>query len=182
MTVVPQYCLSLWPLMNKKGYTLIELISVMVLLGILSAIFFSKTVNSGMSNILVTEGEILKQNLRYAQIKSMNSIASDIWQITFSNDGKRYSIHQYKAATALWQNQVLPNSATDADGDGVMESHQLPSPLTKISGPSSVLFNNWGVPVLADRITPAAANQRITLGDGTHFREVTVTRNTGYIP
>lgn len=168
--------------MTSKGYTLIELISVLVLLGILGAISFSKIVNSGMSNVLVTEAEILKQHLRYAQIKAMNSIAAESWRLTFAANGQGYSLHQYEAATAAWQNRLLPNSSTDSDGDGIMESHPLPAAITKTNGPAAIFFDNWGVPVLADRKTPVATDQLITLSDGSSSRVVTITRNTGYIP
>ena len=163
-----------------RGFTLIELISSLVLVGILSAIAVSKIGLTASNVDLISEVEILKINLRYAQMRAMNSPYDDIWRVSFSSNG--YTLQQYDSASTTWQDRGLPSETADTDSDGIYETRPFAASVSKSSGPTAVRFDSWGIPVQSDRITPETGNLVITLSDGTNSRSLTVTRNTGYIP
>jgi len=163
-----------------SGFTLIELISTLVLLGILSAIAVSKISPVSSSADLVSEVEILKINLRYAQMRAMNSTYDDIWRVVLSSDG--YTMQQYDSASSTWEDRSIPSESDDLDGDGLYETRQFKGTVAKAAGPPAIRFDSWGIPVQADHITPEAADITITLNDGGGSRSLTVIKNTGYIP
>ena len=160
---------------HQAGFTLVEIIAVLMLLGIISAIAVSKIGKIHSATDLVTETEILKNNLRFAQVRAMNSTYDDIWRISFTSTG--YVMQQYDSAAGTWNNKIMPSEM-----EGASDTRTFPSGVSVSSGPSAVRFDSWGIPVQADFMTPEAADITIILTDGTQTRTITVTENTGYIP
>lgn len=154
--------------LSCQGFTLIEIIAVLITLGILSAIVVSRSGTFTTGTAVTTEAEILKSDLRYAQMKSMNSKSGEIWQVTFP-DASRYTLQHYNSAT--WANKYLPGQTSD--------THVFADNINATSSPT-VRYDNWGTPVQSDKITAEGANLTITLSDGTNSRTITVTKNTGF--
>ncbi len=161
--------LTIYP-SNNQGFTLIEVIAVLIILGTVSAIVISKTGNFASGNDVIMEAEILKYNLRYAQMKAMNSKDDEIWQITFP-DASSYVLQQYNSVTSSWDNEDLPGQTS--------ATHTFASNISATAYPTS-RYNNWGTPVQNDRTTAETANLTITVSDGTNSRSLIVTKNTGF--
>ena len=73
---------------NNHGFTWIELIVVLVILGIISAVVVGSIMSSDTE--LAAQAEVIKTHLRYAQSRSMNS--NTVWYIQFSSNS--YSLYK----------------------------------------------------------------------------------------
>ena len=145
------------PFFSDKGFTLIETIAVLLLLGILAAIAVSRSSNFGAEADVVGASEVVKNHLRYAQTKAMNADVS--WGINF--DGSTYTLQNASGVEA-----TLP-------GD-------LPQGMAFTA--TIVMFDHrWGSPV-DNTDTPLTDDVTITISKtGASPQKITVTKNTGFI-
>jgi len=144
---------------NSRGFTMIEVIATLVILGIIVAVALSRITASGTE--LYTERDILQSNLRFAQFKALsnNDDATTTWGILFS--GGTYTLQRNGANASI--NFPSDDTAT----------HNLSGGVT-ITTPASVVYNFWGSPGIAD-IT-------VTLSQGGQTTSFTITNTTGFIP
>ena len=139
--------------LTTSGFTLIEVIAVLLLIGILAAIAIGREANSGNQADVYGATEVLKNHLRYAQSTAMNANVS--WGLNFS--GSSYTLQNAGGSATAF----LP-------GD-------IPSGIGYASSVNPVMFDNhWG--------SPGAATITITVAKGGFSQTVTVTKNTGFIP
>ena len=68
--------------MIKSGFTMVEVVAVLVLIGIISAVTVSTLPKVGESEF--SERLLLKSNLRYARQRSMDT--TNNWSVSFSGD------------------------------------------------------------------------------------------------
>ena len=153
---------------NSHGFTLVEVTVVVVLIGIIAAVVFARSISTDQIN-LVGEVNKIRNHIRYAQSVAMKS--NEEWVI--SCDGSQYWLSD-RTLTAVH----LPGSTTDrislADLGVSMNAF-------------AVYFDRWGIPYhsYVDRdnnvpITPG--NPRtITISAGSESRTLTVTPETGFI-
>lgn len=160
---------------NQQGFTMIEVVMVLMVLFIVSAVVVSRSFTTG-TNELMVEADGLKASLRYAQIQSLN------------NDTATWGIHFPDATTyRLYENNVdassmIPVKGTAGDPVTVacpVNCHQLQVSvqITSPALPKTINFDKWGRPM--DGTTPLSADFSITLED---TQTITITKNTGYIP
>ena len=136
----------------EKGFTLIEFIAVLLLIGILSAIAVNRSSNFGADAAVLGATEVVKNHLRYAQVEAMNSNVS--WGINFASS-------TYTLRDANNVNASLP-------GD-------LPQGMTFASTVNPLMFENrWG--------SPGSVTATVTVSKGGTSQTITVTKNTGFIP
>ncbi|MBW2630447.1 MAG: type II secretion system protein [Deltaproteobacteria bacterium] len=149
---------------NKSGFTLIEVIAVLVLIGIVSAFVAVRATDHHSE--LVARTEILKSHLRYAQMKSMSS--NDVWGIhSFQN---KYWL--FTGGNINTKKQLPGEDDLDVDlaGYGLSVSDFTYS------------FENWGSPC-----TDAGATVRLTaaapinVSEGLELRAINITPYTGFI-
>ena len=140
---------------DKRGFTLIEVIAVLVVLAVLLTIVASR-VSSTSYFTLISETAIFKMNFRYAQIKAMTSPAGTNWGINIGNNVTSYTL-------------VPGGNMFPYDGSA---THTLSNGIT-MTGPANITFTNYG--------GAGAANQTVTMTDGTDTTTLTVIRNTGYL-
>jgi MSHA pilin protein MshC len=146
----------------NRGFTLIEIISVLLVIGILSAVAISRMVFSHQDVDNTARVEKLKTQLRYAQSRAMNT--DEIWGIEFSGT----SYHLFNGGN-------VSNTVHLPGEDSVNIS--LPSG-TSIT--QTVSFDkNRGRPCTDAAGTTPATND-ITLNVG--GKTIRIVRNTGYIP
>lgn len=157
---------------NHRGFTLIELVIVLIVMAIVAVFIASRASTSG--NDLIAETDTLKSHLRYAQIRAMND--SEPWGIHIPDSGS-YVLYR---KNALADGQMLPGEKPGASA----QKHTLPATVTITSGTGTTYnFNAWGAPVNAGSPPVLlAATQTITLSEGAETSGITITKNTGYIP
>ena len=144
--------LSWRPAVSERGFTLIEIIAVLLLMGILSVVAVVHSNNLGVEADVRGAAEVVKNHLRYAQTKAMNADLG--WGINFA--GSSYTLEDANRVSA-----ILP-------GD-------LPQGMTYAATVNPVLFENrWG--------SPGSATITVTVSKGGTSQTITVTKNTGFIP
>lgn len=162
---------------RQRGFTLLEVVSVLVLIGIISAVAISKVLSTTPTT-LKANAETLKIHLRYVQLRALNS-TEKTWGVNFTGGGV-YKLYYGDANGSYDVN--LPG------GDG--STVTLPNTsITTDDGGTLVSFDTWGKPYKSLRANfqtsapdPQIANRTITLTSGGSTETITITRNTGYIP
>ncbi len=148
------------------GFTLAEILTVLVLVGILAAIGFSATGNSKAN--LSSEVEELKSHLRYAQIRAQADIYS--WRLVFTND-RTYQIGPVVIPGQGFTPDIVPGTNATR--------RILPEGITATSG-TAIRFDSWGRP-LNDAGFLLFSDQTIALTEGDKTQDLTILTNTGLI-
>jgi len=156
---------------QTKGFTLIEIIAVLVILAILSAVAYSRIISTGPVNNQVA-AETLKNHIRYVQLKAMNSDA-DAASGCKSSHGLKIlanSYYMFKDCDDTIK-VVLPGANSN--------EVSLGGSLSLSPANTNITFDRYGRPC-SDLYgsTLYAANKVITLGTET----ITITKNTGFVP
>ena len=144
-------------LKNNKGFTLIEAIAVLIILGIVSAAVISRGMATADVDLQV-EVDTLKSHLRYAQYLAMNNVSPAKWGIQIN--GQSYTLVRNLTGngTTFDSPYKLPNESS--------ATHSI----SPFSATSTVLFDEWG--------SPGVANINIALGGKT----IEINAGTGFIP
>ena len=158
---------------NNRGFTLIEVIAVLIILGILAVVVISRSNNMDAS--LYSEAEVIKTHLRYAQTQAMNKTTTTnlFWGITC--DGASYWLFEGNAvATATVR--VLPDNAADATTKKV----SLTAKKVGLSG-FSVFFDSRGVPYGPTSSVALTTDDELSIKVSSTI-SIKITPLTGYIP
>ncbi|MBL1276585.1 MAG: type II secretion system protein [Ectothiorhodospiraceae bacterium] len=140
---------------HQSGFTLIELVMVIVIMGVLSVFAVSKF-NRNAFDVVAASGELV-QAIRYAQDKSMSHSGAVNYQIDITGTGYTVTqggvdiVHPIDGTlgyTKTWTDITLDTSAT-------------------------IIFNAYGDPGLGSPVT-------ITLSKGSNSDSVTVEDVTGF--
>ncbi|NJB68566.1 prepilin-type N-terminal cleavage/methylation domain-containing protein [Desulfobaculum xiamenense] len=150
---------------DASGFTLIELIAVIAILGIMAA-----TAIAGFGNLfdvnLRAQSEVLKRHLRYAQHMALST--SDPWGV--SSAGTSYFL--FHGTTATQEHLPAENDIVRTIPDGIS------------AGAWTVTFDANGEPAATgEGIAASTAGWTITLSMPDRTPEtLTVTADTGFIP
>ena len=143
------------------GFTLIEVIAILIILGIVAVVIVSRGSSTEAYNV-VSEAEILKTHLRFAQLRAMNDM-DNTWGITV-NSG-------YYTLTCVAGTGTCPSTIPNLPGESSAR-HDFKD----VSGPgttNTISFDNWG--------SPSYTSPTITLTRGSDHAGITITPNTGFI-
>lgn len=157
-------------LKGDRGFTLIEVVAVLVIMAIIMAVAMSRGIGSDDAKMLA-EFNTLKGHLRYAQYLAINM-----------NRGNDSTISE--GSTVEWGINIIGNSyALVMNVDGSARNHSLSLPgessathnfaagvTATVSGTNPIRFDDWG--------SPGTAPASISIGG----RTITITANTGFIP
>lgn len=122
-------------LLDKKGFTLLEILIVFVLIGIFSVVSIAWYSDQG-SATLRTKADALISHLRYAQMRSMNTNSS--WGIGYEDSSNNYWLYKQDPDDLknLSDRHLLPGENQDAVRlDAVSLAHDF-----------WVAFDSWGRP------------------------------------
>lgn len=153
---------------NERGFTMIEIVSVLLLVCIVGAVIIVSGVYTTSGYDLRSETEIIKSHLRYAQTRAINS--NRVWGMKFfrSEDKSYYYLFQIDDSNNE-VSIVLPGESSSPA--------ELPEGM--IVSVNNVYFDDWGRPfgVLP---TPSSTSSTITITVDTEA--IVITKNTGFIP
>lgn len=158
---------------NRQGFTLLEIIMVLVVIGILSA--YVAITSIGIINTTNEQSELsqVKAHLKYAQGRAINS--NSIWGIHFS--GGNYALFQYTtSATFRFFPGMEKPIASPTENDC-----KIPMPKSLTTYTHYIWFDLWGrayenaTTLNPTGATPIAVNTKF-LSD-----KITIEANTGYI-
>jgi MSHA pilin protein MshC len=147
-------------LTSARGFTLMEMIVVLILIGIVSAVIAVRMYDTQHYDI-ASQLEVVKSHLRYAQSKAMSSGSS--WGINF-NSSQTYYL--FNAASPNVPAMMLgeKNAVVNLGASGKK------SELSITSAPQVITFDAYGSP------------GQTTLTVSTNGGDIVITKNTGFIP
>ena len=166
---------------KEKGFTLIEIIAVLVILGILVVIAVSRSISYNTE--VYSGADTLKTHLRYAQTLAMNSNpTAGIYVVGMSCDGVSYWLFQ---GTNITNYMYLPE---DEKYRNAIKTINLAAKKISVTN-FTIYFDDRGIPYSAYTSAtvnnPLANNLIITVsppGGGAPSVNITITPLTGYIP
>jgi prepilin-type N-terminal cleavage/methylation domain-containing protein len=152
-------------ILGDRGFTIIEILSVMLIIGIVSAIAISRIGSSQVE--LSAKTEVVKSHLRYAQLKAMNS--NTVWGICCDN----VSYWLFKDGD-LNQKMVLPGE----------ELNLVDLSANDISMAAfTAAFDSWGRPYNNASATGVSTGATISVdAEGAVPVNITIIAETGFIP
>ena len=155
--------------LHPSGFTLIEIMATLILLGVLAVGAVSVLPGSNVS--LVTEADRLSSHLRYAQIRAQADTYQ--WRLWFEDSTTTYKIGPVVVPGAgFGLGDIIP-------GTGGARERTLTNGVTTVSG-TTIHFDSWGRPVSdAGALLP---EQTITLSRAGQTRDIKIKAGTGLIP
>jgi len=157
---------------NNSGFTAIELIAIMVVMGIITAFVIGRATDNKPE--LIAQTQVLKVQLRYAQSRSMNSTSN--YGIQSDNTGDTYWLFRYDPAPAIIRVNFPGENSDHID---------LSSMGLSMDDDIIVCFDSNGIPYTdADTDNPGnlqTEDRTLTLSSGTDNESITITKNTGFI-
>ena len=155
---------------NHRGFTLIEIVVVLVLISIISATVFTRSITTDQINISA-QTEKIKSHIRYAQSLAMKR--SEIWAIKCASN--EYWLFSGVDPDNGPNQEILP-------GEKAVKISLDDLNLTM--GDFTVFFDRYGKPYSAytdeSSNTPLSSDLTITVS-GTQSRNLTITPETGLI-
>ena len=151
----------------EKGFSLVEIITVLVVVGIIGAVILSRGPSTDIFE-LKSQTDIIKGHLRYAQAKSMNS--DSVWGL--SCDGTNYWLFR-NGNTA--NTMILPGE----------DSINLNLAARKINITAfTVSYDSWGKPYNDQAATALQGGPRtisVTSTGSAPAQSIIITDNTGFV-
>ena len=166
---------------NRKGFTLLEVVAVLVIMVIITAVALTRLVSN--QNNLIAATDTLTSHLRLAQARAMNTDAPTAtifssWGVSFSSPTQYYLFNcpDKNACTPATNQKSFPgggNIIMDLTNQGVQVTN----------GALILAFDRFGTPYTdATLTTPLAAQLTLTLKDNNgNTRTISITPQTGMI-
>jgi prepilin-type N-terminal cleavage/methylation domain-containing protein len=147
---------------GQNGFTLLEILSVMVIISIISAFALSRI---NFNTNLQTEVDKMKSQLRYVQHIALCGNNTYTWRVNVTANS--YAFTRWDGASSVAM--PLPGATGVANN-----TVNFPTGITVTAGTGMISFDQWG--------SPGSNSKNITLSDGGTNRGITVTKNTGFVP
>jgi len=153
---------------NNRGFTIIEIVVVLVLISIIATAVFSRSVSTDQMNFM-SQYDKIKNQARYPQSMAMKR--GEWWG--FSCDTNDYWIFTGTNENTADNQKLLPGQRQKLISLGDLG--------VTMDG-FTVLFDEYGRPHSPDASTPLAANLDVNLTDsGSESRSFTIVPETGLI-
>ena len=166
---------------EKKGFTLLEVIAILVILGIISVVAISR-MEPG-SSLVATARDSLMSHLRLVQMRAMNTAADgdSVWGLRFVSSTRYHLFYCPAAGSCDPSNnasKVFAPGASEAEID--LSANQVT--LSGIRFPAVIAFNRFGTPFSNAALTTALGNSMtITLQAAGVSNRIVITPLTGRI-
>lgn len=162
---------------NRSGFTLIEVIAVLVIAVIISAVIVSRSGSS--STDLVSQTEILKTHLRYVQTMSMSASDLSSYYGIKCEDGV-YWMFKGTESNII----ILPDDQRYINNEDKLD---LSEKNIAIDTAFTVFFDQRGIPYTSYPDEPLTSNLSIDVkkppgGETAPYERITITPLTGFIP
>lgn len=170
----------------KNGFTLIEIIAVLLILGILAAVVYSRWTSFDAE--VYTGADALKTHLRYAQTQAMNrnpnteANTKTVMGITYESNSNRYWLFNGIDKTNI---ELLPDDAQYTAADRKIN---LAEKKIKFNTGFTLYFDDHGIPYTSYTSSTSNAPLVNTLTinvsglSGGQSVPVRVTPRTGFVP
>ena len=169
-------------LKGSRGFTLIEIILAMVIIVIISTIIITRS--SDLSTGLISQTEIMKTHLRYAQTLAMSAGGSDVFGIRCSASPNEYWLFKGTDPDSNVMS-LTDDAAYDIDNDDRLDLAQKDIQASTFT----VFFDHRGIPYSAytdeTSNTPLSPDLTISVtptGEASPVETITITELTGFIP
>ena len=153
---------------NNRGFTIVEIIVVLLLISIIAAAAFSRSISTDQMNFR-SQFDKIQNQMRYPQSMAMKR--SEWWG--FSCDTNNYWIFSVTNKTATPIQRPLPGQ------------HDMSISLSDLGitmDGFTVIFDKFGIPYSPDWNTPLSADLVVDLTDsGSESRSFTIVPETGLI-
>jgi MSHA pilin protein MshC len=155
------------------GFTLVELITVIIILGILSAVVVGRSSLGGSELARMAE---VRAQIRYVHLRAMKTGSVH----GFACDGTNYWAFSGSDSTVVANRLALPGET------GTQVSVAGKDITLMAMSPSPIYFDGFGIPYTA--YTSASVNTRlgtpatITITAGGNSGSLSITPETGYVP
>lgn len=158
------------PQLKNRGFTLLEVLLVLVLISIFATIAVTRQPNT--NGTLIAQKSTLASHIRYAQMRSMNSDTK--WGISLDPDNSGYWLFENSSA----EKRLLPGEETvdvDLSPKGISISFS--------AGSNSFRFDDWGRPMSGDTYLTSGLTIDLMKSDGsdTQIETLVVTPETGFV-
>ena len=153
---------------NNSGFTLIEVIAIVIVMGIVTAFAVGRVADNKPE--LIAQTQVLKIHLRYAQSRAMNS--NDNYGI--ETDGNIYWLFRYNLTSGDVRVN-FPGEQLDH-----IDLSAIGLTLSMDDG-NIVSFDSKGIPYEAYLGTLQLADRTLTLTTAALTENVIITKNTGFI-
>ncbi|MBA4366649.1 MAG: hypothetical protein C0403_03305 [Desulfobacterium sp.] len=152
---------------SKDGFTVIEIIAVLVMISVISAIILGR-LGGNIKADLDARTDTLKTHLRYAQSRAMDSDL--IWGIRYTGTG--YFLFSFNGSSeSAIRIPDEENVIVDLSGDGI-----------SLGTFQAISYDSWGSPYANATGTGSSAGQTIVVSAGSAPpNAIAVTKNTGFI-
>ena len=171
---------------TQDGFTLIEIISILVILGILVAVVVSRMTNYDVA--VYTGADALKSHLRYAQTMAMNKDPN----VPTASPTETIMGIKYDGASNYWLFKGIDTTnilLLPDDSRYITSNRKIDLAAKKITFGSgfTIYFDNHGIPYTTytdSTSTPmtTALTISVTSLSGGSSKSVTITPLTGFIP
>ena len=167
---------------NRKGFTLLEVVAVLVIMVIITAVALTRLVSN--QNNLIAATDTLTSHLRLAQARAMNTDAPTAtifssWGVSFSSPTQYYL---FNCANAIGCTPATNQQSFPGGGNIIMD---LASKNVQVTNgtPLILAFDRFGTPYNdAALATPLAAQLTLTLKDNNgNTNTINITPQTGMI-
>ena len=160
--------------MDERGVSLVEMIAVLLLMGIVSAVVISRFAN--VDNIeLAAQVSSVRNHIRYTQIMAMKS-NDTTWGIRFNNS--EYWV--FKSATSADPTDWKDTIPDDTNNMVYLPGNEDKKITMSDLGSVTIYFDKFGIPYTYSDVAgdiEAAASQTINIGT----KSLTVTAETGFV-
>ena len=158
------------PQLKNHGFTILEVLLVLVLISIFAAIAVARQPNTNVT--LIAQKAALVSHIRYAQMRAMNNDTK--WGISLDTNHSGYWLFENDPG----EKRFLPGEErvdVDLSPKGISISFS--------STTDSFRFDDWGRPMSGDSYLTTGMNINLMKSDGdnTQIETLVVTPETGFV-